>query len=92
MRKPLIALTFLFVSASPAFAASGEAVFFGKLGLLIALNVVLGGVLTLFAVALASTFFDKVRRKLPRSVQVRTVAQPTQRGEQTDTAYYKKAA
>jgi|GEM_PF-6771411 len=91
MSKIFIALTFLFASATSAFAAGNDAIFFGKLGLLIALNVVLGGVLTLFAVALASTLLDKVRRSLPRPVQARP-ARDVHRGERTETEYYKKAA
>lgn len=71
MTKTLTALALLLVSAGTAFGATAEFVFFNKLGLLIVLNVILGGLLTLAVAVIASELWGKVKQNRLRLVRVR---------------------
>lgn len=62
MAKVSLILSFLLISAAgSAFGATADFAFFNKLGLLIALNVALGGMLAFCAFVLASHLWQKVR-------------------------------
>ena len=71
MTKAIGVLTLLLASAGSAFGASADFVFFNKLAILIGLNIVLGGLLTLCAAVIASYLWDKVREGKLRPVRVR---------------------
>jgi hypothetical protein len=84
MIKAIAALTLLLVSAGSAFGATADFIFLNKLALLIGLNIVLGGLLTLCAAVIASHLWDKVRQGKRELVRVRAgrpekLRQPNQR-------------
>ncbi len=79
MRTALTTLTFMLAGSGSALGATGDFFFFSKLGLLIALGVLVGGLLTFGVGVIASFLWDKIRQSQLQPVRVQQQQPPERR-------------